>query len=120
MRVIDFAHAYPLRCACDAGYLYGLTNLIYLLSDLLHADRLQRHPPLTRTSTDPTSDAPSELDASTGKLSLHPPPALTAALNPAPSKALYFVARGDGSSYFSNTLAEHERAVTKYQRRGRH
>ena len=46
--------------------------------------------------------------------------ALTAALNPAPSKALYFVARGDGSSYFSNTLAEHERAVTKYQRRGRH
>ena len=44
--------------------------------------------------------------------------ALTAALNPASSKALYFVARGDGSSYFSNTLAEHERAVTKYQRRG--
>lgn len=44
--------------------------------------------------------------------------ALTAALNPAQSKALYFVARGDGSSYFSNTLAEHERAVTKYQRRG--
>ena len=25
MRVIDFAHAYPLQCACDAGYLYGLT-----------------------------------------------------------------------------------------------
>ncbi len=44
--------------------------------------------------------------------------AITAALNPAPGKALYFVARGDGSSYFSNTLAEHERAVTKYQRRG--
>ena len=80
MRVIDFAHAYPLRCACDAGYLYGLTNLIYLLSDLLHADRLERHPPLMRLPTDPTSDAPSELDAATGKLSLHPPPALTAAL----------------------------------------
>ena len=45
--------------------------------------------------------------------------ALSATLNPAPSKALYFVARGDGTSYFSNTLAEHERAVTKYQRRGR-
>jgi UPF0755 protein len=44
--------------------------------------------------------------------------ALTATLNPAPSKALYFVAQGDGTSYFSNTLAEHERAVTKYQRRG--
>jgi UPF0755 protein len=44
---------------------------------------------------------------------------LTAALNPAPGKALYFVARGDGSSHFSNNLAEHERAVTKYQRRGK-
>lgn len=45
--------------------------------------------------------------------------ALTAALNPAPGKALYFVARGDGTSYFSATLAEHERAVTKYQKRGK-
>jgi len=44
--------------------------------------------------------------------------ALTATLNPAPGKALYFVARGDGSSHFSNNLADHERAVTKYQRRG--
>jgi UPF0755 protein len=43
--------------------------------------------------------------------------ALTAALHPAASKALYFVARGDGSSKFSDSLAEHERAVTKYQRR---
>jgi UPF0755 protein len=43
--------------------------------------------------------------------------ALTAALHPASSKALYFVARGDGSSKFSDSLAEHERAVTKYQRR---
>ncbi len=45
--------------------------------------------------------------------------ALQAALNPARTTALYFVARGDGSSEFSRTLAEHERAVTKYQRRGR-
>ncbi len=43
---------------------------------------------------------------------------LAAALNPAKTTALYFVARGDGSSEFSRTLAEHERAVTKYQRRG--
>ncbi len=45
--------------------------------------------------------------------------ALRATLNPAPSDALYFVARGDGSSKFSRTLAEHERAVTRYQRQGR-
>jgi UPF0755 protein len=44
--------------------------------------------------------------------------ALNAALHPAASKALYFVARGDGSSKFSESLGEHERAVTKYQRRG--
>ena len=43
---------------------------------------------------------------------------LRAALHPAQSDALYFVARGDGTSQFSRTLAEHERAVTKYQRRG--
>ncbi len=42
--------------------------------------------------------------------------ALLAAVNPAPSKALYFVARGDGSSAFSTTLAEHNRAVNLYQR----
>ena len=45
---------------------------------------------------------------------------LAAALKPAPGKVLYFVSRGDGSSHFSNSLAEHERAVTKYQRRGAH
>jgi UPF0755 protein len=41
---------------------------------------------------------------------------LRAALNPAPIKALYFVARGDGSSEFSDDLAAHNRAVNKYQR----
>jgi UPF0755 protein len=41
---------------------------------------------------------------------------LLAAVQPAPSKALYFVARGDGSSEFSATLDEHNRAVNKYQR----
>ncbi|MGM9514478.1 endolytic transglycosylase MltG [Roseateles sp. DB2] len=41
---------------------------------------------------------------------------LQAALHPAPSKALYFVARGDGSSVFSDDLAAHNRAVNQYQR----
>lgn len=41
---------------------------------------------------------------------------LAAAFNPAPINALYFVARGDGTSHFSNNLAEHNRAVDKYQR----
>lgn len=42
--------------------------------------------------------------------------ALMAAVQPSSSKALYFVARGDGSSVFSATLAEHNRAVNQYQR----
>jgi UPF0755 protein len=42
--------------------------------------------------------------------------ALLAAVRPEPTKALYFVARGDGSSEFSETLADHNRAVNLYQR----
>ncbi len=45
--------------------------------------------------------------------------AIRAALHPAPGDALYFVARGDGSHYFSATLEEHNRAVIKYQLKGR-
>ena len=41
---------------------------------------------------------------------------LLATVRPEASKALYFVSRGDGSSEFSDTLADHNRAVNKYQR----
>ncbi len=42
--------------------------------------------------------------------------ALQATLHPANTNYLYFVARGDGSSQFSSNLADHNRAVAKYQR----
>lgn len=42
--------------------------------------------------------------------------ALQAAVQPNRSNALYFVARGDGTSQFSASLDEHNRAVNKYQR----
>jgi UPF0755 protein len=45
--------------------------------------------------------------------------ALQAALHPAKTDALYFVARGDGSSHFSSTLTAHNRAVDLYQKKGR-
>lgn len=44
---------------------------------------------------------------------------LHAAVRPEATRALYFVARGDGSSAFSETLDEHNRAVNRYQRGGR-
>lgn len=43
--------------------------------------------------------------------------AIEAALNPDDGEELYFVSRGDGTSQFSKTLDEHNRAVARYQRR---
>jgi UPF0755 protein len=43
--------------------------------------------------------------------------ALKAAVQPAATNALYFVAKGDGTSYFSATLDEHNAAVNRYQRK---
>ncbi len=41
--------------------------------------------------------------------------AIHAALHPAEGRTLYFVARGDGSHVFSETLEQHNRAVREYQ-----
>lgn len=41
---------------------------------------------------------------------------ILAVLNPADVKYLYFVSKGDGTHYFSNSLREHHNAVNKYQR----
>ena len=41
---------------------------------------------------------------------------LLAAVQPEPTQALYFVAKGDGTSQFSESLLEHNRAVNRYQR----
>ena len=42
---------------------------------------------------------------------------ILAAAHPAKSNALFFVAKGDGSSHFSQSLKEHEAAVDRYQRK---
>ena len=41
---------------------------------------------------------------------------LLAAVQPERTKALYFVAKGDGTSQFSESLQDHNRAVNRYQR----
>lgn len=41
--------------------------------------------------------------------------AILAALHPQPGKSLYFVSKGDGSHYFSDTLEQHNSAVRRYQ-----
>jgi UPF0755 protein len=45
--------------------------------------------------------------------------ALRAVVRPERNDYLYFVSRGDGTHVFSRTHAEHEQAVTRFQRRGR-
>ena len=54
-----------------------------------------------------------------GPIALPGREAIHAALHPTAGNTLYFVARGDGSHQFSETLAEHQQAVRKYQLRRR-
>ena len=76
-----------------------------------HAKREQQaHPPRAAYSRRGHPPAPIALP---GLASLKAP------VRPEASKDLYFVARGDGSSVFSPTLQDHNRAVNKYQRGGR-
>jgi len=88
----------------DPTVIYGMGESYD--GKLLHRD-LQKDTPwntYTRTGLPPTPIA------MPGKS------ALQAAMQPASTKALYFVARGDGSSEFSTSLEAHNRAVNKYQR----
>ena len=44
-----------------------------------------------------------------------PQASIDAVLNPPPTGYLYFVSRGDGTSEFTSSLAEHNRAVARWQ-----
>jgi len=93
-----------MRLQTDPTVIYGLGERFD--GNLRKAD-LQRDTPYntyTRAGLPPTPIAmPSEA-------------AIQAALNPAKTDALYFVARGDGTHIFSSNLEAHNRAVNRYQR----
>ena len=93
-----------MRLQTDPTVIYGLGERFD--GNLRKADLLRDTPynTYTRAGLPPTPIAmPSEA-------------AILAALNPAKTSALYFVARGNGTHVFSSTLEAHNRAVNRYQR----
>jgi peptidoglycan lytic transglycosylase G len=92
-----------MRLQTDPTVIYGLG--VSFDGNLRKRDLLQDAPynTYTRPGLPPTPIAlPSQAS-------------LDAAVAPAQSAALYFVSRGDGTSHFSESLEEHNRAVQKYQ-----
>ena len=94
-----------MRLQSDPTVIYGMGDAF---DGNLRKIDLQKDTPYntyTRQGLPPTPIAMSS------RASIH------AALHPATSKYLYFVADGSGGHYFSKTLREHNNAVNRYQRR---
>lgn len=93
-----------MRLETDPTVIYGLGEAFD--GNLRRAD-LQRDTPY---NTYLRAGLPPTPIAMPGKASL------AAVVRPEATKALYFVSRGDGTSEFSETLTQHNRAVDRYQR----
>lgn len=93
----------PMRLQTDPTVIYGMGDKF---DGNLRKRDLLRDTPYNTYTRDGLTPTPIALP---GLASLQ------AVLHPAPGKALYFVARGDGSSQFSSTLVEHNNAVNQYQ-----
>lgn len=94
-----------MRLQTDPTVIYGIKDY----DGNIHKRDLLADTPYntyTRAGLPPTPIAMPGLDA------------IRAALHPAHSDAIYFVAKGDGTHYFSNNLTEHNRAVARYQKNG--
>lgn len=96
-----------MRLQADPTVIYGLGNAFD--GNLKRSHLLEDGPynSYTRAGLPPTPIAMPGLAS------------IRSAVRPAATQALYYVSRGDGSSQFSRTLNEHNRAVNQYQRGGR-
>ena len=96
-----------MRLQTDPTVIYGLGERF---NGNLTVAHLRQHTPY---NTYTMKGLPPTPIAMPGRDALH------AALNPESTKALYFVARGDGSHEFSETIEQHNQAVFKFQLKGR-
>ena len=96
-----------MRLQTDPTVIYGLGSAFD--GDLRRRD-LEADTPFNTYTRDGLPPTPIALPSQA---------ALDAVLNPPPTDYLYFVARGDGTSHFSATLPEHNRAVSRFQKGGR-
>ncbi|MDR3135527.1 MAG: endolytic transglycosylase MltG [Deltaproteobacteria bacterium] len=94
-----------MRLQTDPTVIYGLPNFN---GNLTKADLETKH----AYNTYLISGLPPGPIANPGE------DAIKAVLNPSPGKYIYFVSKNDGTHHFSETLAEHNRMVNRYQRGG--
>jgi UPF0755 protein len=94
-----------MRLQVDPTIIYGLGNAFDGNLKRSHLVEDSPYNTYTRAGLPPTPIAMPGLAS------------LRAALRPAKTEALYYVSKGDGSSQFSRTLDEHNRAVSRYQLR---
>ena len=95
-----------MRLQTDPTVIYGLGDKF---DGNLHRSDLDADTPWNTYTRDGLPPTPIALPSQAS---------LDAVLHPPPTDYLYFVARGDGSSQFSSNLAEHNRAVAKFQKGG--
>ena len=93
----------PMRLQTDPTVIYGMGEKY---KGRIGSRDLRTHTPYNTYRIDGLPPTPIALP---GREAIH------ASLHPGSGKALYFVARGDGTHKFSNTLAEHQKAVRAFQ-----